>query len=58
MLYLAFGTCWLSPTLYGDVAAERTCTRVLLLGVFGLMVMAAAVHGVQEGGSVTAFAIA
>ncbi|MFF4975839.1 low temperature requirement protein A [Streptomyces sp. NPDC001083] len=58
VLYLAFWTCWLSLTLYGNVAAERTHTRALLLGMFGLTVMAAAVHGVQEGGAGTAFALA
>ncbi|MET8413589.1 low temperature requirement protein A [Streptomyces sp. NPDC005195] len=58
VLYLAFWTCWLSLTLYGNVAAERTHAPALLLGMFGLTVMAAAVHGVQEGESSTAFAIA
>lgn len=58
VLYLAFWTCWLSLTLYGNVAGERTHTRTLLLGMFGLTVMAAAVHGVQEGELGTAFAIA
>ncbi|MFJ8489020.1 low temperature requirement protein A [Streptomyces sp. NPDC094038] len=58
VLYLAFWTDWMSLTLYGNVAAERTRTRTLLLGMFGLTVMAAAVHGVQEGELGRAFAIA
>lgn len=49
VLFAAFWTAWISNTLYGDVAAEKTRTRTLLLGMFGLTVMAAAVHGVQEG---------
>ncbi|MEV7386491.1 low temperature requirement protein A [Streptomyces sp. NPDC091215] len=58
VLYLAFWTDWMSLTLYGNVAAERTRTRTLLLGMFGLTVMAAAVHGIQEGELGRAFAIA
>ncbi|MGW8728733.1 low temperature requirement protein A [Streptomyces sp. NPDC055808] len=58
VLYLAFWTNWLSLTLYGNVAGERTRTRILLIGMFGLTVMAAAVHGVQQGDRGTAFAIA
>ncbi|MFG3280533.1 low temperature requirement protein A [Streptomyces sp. NPDC048111] len=58
VLYLAFWTNWLSLTLYGNVAGERTRTRILLIGMFGLTVMAAAVHGVQQGERGTAFAVA
>ncbi|MET7682497.1 low temperature requirement protein A [Streptomyces sp. NPDC005423] len=57
VLYLAFWTNWLSLTLYGNVAGDRTRTRTLLLGMFGLTVMAAAVHGVQDGELGAAFAI-
>ncbi|WP_330343684.1 low temperature requirement protein A [Streptomyces longwoodensis] len=58
VLFAAFWTAWISNTLYGDVAAEKTRTRTLLLGMFGLTVMAAAVHGVQEGEHARAFALA
>ncbi|MFD7813924.1 low temperature requirement protein A [Streptomyces sp. NPDC059785] len=58
VLFLAFWTNWLVLTLYGNVAGENTRVRTLLAGMFGLTVMAAAVHGVQEGEKGTAFAIA
>jgi len=58
VLFLAFWTNWLFLTLYGNVAKENTHVRRLLAGMFGLTVMAAAVHGVQEGGKGTAFAVA
>ncbi|WP_210718704.1 low temperature requirement protein A [Streptomyces galbus] len=58
VLFVTFWTAWISNTLYGDVAAERTRTRTLLLGMFGLTVMAAAVHGVRDGEHARAFALA
>ncbi|GHD26586.1 low temperature requirement protein A [Streptomyces galbus] len=58
VLFVAFWTAWISNTLYGDVAAEKTRTRTLLLGMFGLTVMAAAVHGVRDGEHARAFALA
>ncbi|MGQ4336262.1 low temperature requirement protein A, partial [Streptomyces hayashii] len=58
VLFAAFWTVWISFTLYGDVAAERTRTRTLLLGMACPTVMAAAVHGVQEGDRGRTFAAA
>jgi low temperature requirement protein LtrA len=58
VLFLAFWTDWVFLTLYGNVAGENTHVRRLLAGMFGLTVMAAAVHGVQEGQKGTAFAVA
>ncbi|WP_159044312.1 low temperature requirement protein A [Streptomyces sp. NRRL B-24085] len=58
VLFAAFWTVWISFTLYGNVAAETTRTRTLLLGMACLTVMAAAVHGVQEGDRGRTFAVA
>ncbi|MFE9118936.1 low temperature requirement protein A [Streptomyces sp. NPDC007172] len=58
LLFAAFWTVWISYTLYGNVAAERTRTRTLLLGMAALTAMAAAVHGVQEGDRSRSFALA
>jgi low temperature requirement protein LtrA len=58
VLLVAFWTAWLYNTLYGNVAADRTRTRTLLLGMFSLAVMAAVVHGVEEGQRARTFAIA
>ncbi|MER7763449.1 low temperature requirement protein A [Streptomyces sp. NPDC097619] len=58
VLFVAFWTAWVNTTLYGNVAADSTRTRTLLLGMFGLAVMASAVHGVREGDRTGAFALA
>lgn len=58
VLFAAFWTVWISYTLYGNVAAEHTRTRTLLLGMACLTVMASAVHGVQEGSRDRTFAVA
>ncbi|MBM4826543.1 MULTISPECIES: low temperature requirement protein A [Streptomyces] len=48
LLFLALWTAWICFTLYGNVAGEGTRTRTVLLAMFGMAVMAAAVHGVHE----------
>ncbi|MEW1700487.1 MULTISPECIES: low temperature requirement protein A [unclassified Streptomyces] len=57
LLYLAFWTAWMCFTTYGNVAAEKVRTRTVLIGMFGLAVMAAAVPGVRTDHA-TAFALA
>lgn len=57
VLFAAFWTVWISYTLYGNVAAETTRTRTLLLGMACLTVMAASVHGVQAGDRGRTFAV-
>ncbi|MFJ9434858.1 low temperature requirement protein A [Streptomyces sp. NPDC101490] len=57
LLYLAFWTAWMCFTTYGNVAAEKVRTRTVLVGMFGLAVMAAAVPGVRTDHA-TAFALA
>ncbi|MFF3772939.1 low temperature requirement protein A [Streptomyces sp. NPDC002232] len=47
LLYLAFWTAWMCFTTYGNVAADKVHTRAVLIGMFGLAVMAAAVPGVR-----------
>ncbi len=66
LLFLAFWLCWTTFMLYGNVAAGRTRVIRLLVGMFGLGVMAASVPGVahtvlEEGHSdrpLTVFTIA
>lgn len=66
VLFLAFWLAWTTFMLYGNVAANRTHVVRLLVGMFGLGVMAASVpgvgHVVLEGGhtshALNAFAIA
>ncbi|MEV6106590.1 low temperature requirement protein A [Streptomyces sp. NPDC051940] len=58
VLYLAFWIAWVCFTMYGNVAGEKARTRTLLAGMFGLAVMAAAVHGVQLGEREQVFAVA
>jgi low temperature requirement protein LtrA len=48
LLYLAFWLAWTTYMLYGNVAADSTHLVRLLIGMFGLGVMAAAVPGVGE----------
>ncbi|MFG2058611.1 low temperature requirement protein A [Micromonospora sp. NPDC048930] len=43
VLYLAVWIAWTSFTLYGNVAGEDARRRAMLLGMFGIAVMAAAV---------------
>ncbi|MEV0586689.1 low temperature requirement protein A [Nonomuraea sp. NPDC050310] len=45
-LFYAIWSVWISYTLYANVAATRTRTRSILIGMFGIAVMAAAVPGV------------
>ncbi|MFF9066250.1 low temperature requirement protein A [Streptomyces sp. NPDC014891] len=48
LLFLAFWTAWMCFTTYGNVAASKAHTRTILLGMFGLAVMAAAVPGIES----------
>nr|WP_207769180.1 low temperature requirement protein A [Nocardioides currus] len=48
VLFLAFWLSWMSYMLYGNAAGEDTRTVRLLMGMFGLAVMAASVPGVAE----------
>ncbi|MEU3839289.1 low temperature requirement protein A [Streptomyces sp. NPDC028635] len=57
LLYLAFWTAWMCFTTYGNVAADKVHTRTVLIGMFGLAVMAAAVPGVRTDHA-RAFALA
>ncbi|MFJ8026771.1 low temperature requirement protein A [Streptomyces sp. NPDC096311] len=57
VLFCAFWMTWTCFTLYGNVAADGTRTRILLAGMFGMAVMAAAVQGVREGRHMQAFAV-
>ena len=66
LLYLAFWLAWTTYMLYGNVAADSTHLVRLLIGMFGLGVMAAAVRGVGDavlhegsgGPALNAFALA
>ncbi|MER6462000.1 low temperature requirement protein A [Streptomyces sp. NPDC001288] len=60
LLFLALWTAWICFTLYANVAGESTRTRTVLMAMFGMAVMAAAVPGVQEKDEVHArvFAVA
>ncbi|MDJ0382391.1 low temperature requirement protein A [Streptomyces sp. G-G2] len=57
VLYLAFWTAWMCFTTYGNVAADKVRTRTVLIGMFGLAVMAAAVPEVRSERA-AAFALA
>ncbi|MFC8132218.1 low temperature requirement protein A [Streptomyces sp. NPDC057302] len=58
LLYLAFWTAWACFTVYGNVQGDRVRALSMLLAMFGLAVMVAAVPGVHEDEHVTAFVIA
>lgn len=58
LLYLAFWTAWACFTVYGNVAGDRVRAPSMLLAMFGLAVMVAAVPGVHEDEHVGAFVIA
>ncbi|MFB7369835.1 low temperature requirement protein A [Streptomyces sp. NPDC056222] len=57
VLYLAFWTAWMCFTTYGNVAADKVHTRTVLIGMFGLAVMAAAVPEIRSDHA-AAFALA
>lgn len=57
VLFCAFWMTWTCFTLYGNVAGDRTRIRILLAGMFGMAVMAAAVQGVHDGRHMQAFAV-
>ncbi|MFD3940088.1 low temperature requirement protein A [Streptomyces sp. NPDC058611] len=57
VMFLAFWTGWMLFTVYGNVTGDEARVRTVLTGMFGLAVMAAAVHGVR-GDRATAFALA
>ncbi|MFC7303802.1 low temperature requirement protein A [Streptomyces monticola] len=56
VLYLAFWVVWSSFAVYGNIAAEQTRTRNLLLAMLGMAVMAASVSGLHASGDVQAVA--
>jgi low temperature requirement protein LtrA len=66
VLFLAVWLAWTTFMLYGNVSGSRTHVIRLLIGMFGLGVMAASVPGVShtlldgghEGRAVTVFAVA
>ncbi|MFE0150300.1 low temperature requirement protein A [Nonomuraea sp. NPDC059007] len=55
MLYYAIWSIWTSFTIYANVRAGKTRTRAMLIGMFGIAVMAAAApdvaHAVPGGGN-------
>ncbi|MFI6290354.1 low temperature requirement protein A [Nonomuraea sp. NPDC050790] len=55
MLYYAIWSIWTSFTIYANVRADKTRTRAMLIGMFGIAVMAAAApdvaHAVPGGGN-------
>ncbi|NDZ83476.1 low temperature requirement protein A, partial [Streptomyces sp. SID10853] len=57
LLFLAFWNAWILFTMYANVAGDRVRTMLVMAGMFGMAVMAAAVPGVRHhnGG---AFALA
>ncbi|MDI9915138.1 low temperature requirement protein A [Rhodococcus sp. IEGM 1379] len=57
LLYLAFWTAWACFTMYGNVAGDRVRIPSMLIAMFGLAVMMAAVAGIHENHAL-AFAIA
>ncbi|MET9603642.1 low temperature requirement protein A [Streptomyces sp. NPDC006512] len=57
VMFLAFWTGWMLFTVYGNVTGEQARTRTVLVGMFGMAVMAASVHGVRED-TAWAFALA
>ncbi|MFJ1865301.1 low temperature requirement protein A [Streptomyces sp. NPDC088097] len=58
VMFVAFWTGWMLFTVYGNVSGDEARVWTLLAGMFGLAVMAAAVHGVREGTQAGAFALA
>ncbi|MCX4835779.1 low temperature requirement protein A [Streptomyces sp. NBC_01016] len=48
LLFLAFWLTWVMFTMYGNVAQDRARTLVVIVAMFGMAVMAAAVPGVRE----------
>ncbi|MFD9531708.1 low temperature requirement protein A [Streptomyces sp. NPDC060010] len=58
VMFLAFWTGWMLFTVYGNVTRDQVRVWRVLAGMFGLAVMAAAVHGVREGEQAAAFALA
>lgn len=57
LLYLAFWTAWACFTMYGNVAGDRVRIPSMLIAMFGLAVMMAAVAGIHENHAL-AFAVA
>ncbi|MFE4758790.1 low temperature requirement protein A [Streptomyces mirabilis] len=57
VLFCAFWMTWTCFTLYGNVADDRTRTHILLAGMFGRAVMAAAAQGVRGSQHMQAFAV-
>ncbi|MEW2415408.1 low temperature requirement protein A [Streptomyces sp. NPDC046866] len=57
VMFLAFWTGWMLLTVYANVTGEAARTNTVLAGMFGMAVMAAAVHGVRED-TAWAFALA
>ncbi|MFI9509495.1 low temperature requirement protein A [Nocardia sp. NPDC052566] len=55
LLYLAFWMAWASIMVYGNIAGERAKVPLVLVAMFGLGVMAAAVAGIPDRHA-TAFA--
>jgi low temperature requirement protein LtrA len=48
LLYYAVWSVWTALTLYSNVRGERTRTRSMLIGMFGIALMAAAAPGVAH----------
>lgn len=57
LLFGAIWLCWMSFTLYANIRADQTRTRVVLLAMTGIAVMAAAVQE-ADGDHAEAFALA
>ena len=57
LLYLAFWTAWATFTMYGNVAGDRVRIPSMLIAMFGLAVMMAAVAGIHDNHAL-AFAVA
>ncbi|WP_435880489.1 low temperature requirement protein A [Streptomyces zaomyceticus] len=57
LLCLAFWTAWMCFTTYGNVAADKVHTRTVLIGMFGPVVMDAAVPEIRSDHA-RAFALA
>ncbi|WP_239085732.1 low temperature requirement protein A [Catellatospora methionotrophica] len=49
LLFFAICVAWSAFTLYANVAGEQTRRRTMLLAMFGMAVMAAAIPGAAEG---------
>ncbi|MGC0362577.1 low temperature requirement protein LtrA [Rhodococcus sp. 27YEA15] len=57
LLYLAFWTAWATFTMYGNIAGDRVRIPSMLIAMFGLAVMMAAVAGIHENHAL-AFSVA